>query len=334
MTAIKEVEVQNEREPIPSFVLSWDIPQLVGKLCENKGWLPPTEKAFQLAKSELVLTVSLAFGASQTVILETDNIVRDVESAVRSVRQVTSLPVVTMDPVYGASLADFAINTTRGLNADGTIEEIPRPGYPEISIQLDTVVKFLNGNRSVCLVDAGAYSGDSIKTIIERMRERDVSVDTVILGVATTEAQRMLWSIGIRPVIVNNIRTPIDWIEARDFIPFIPLCGRVVNEGVSAGQLSRALPYLLPEGNPSDWASIPPGKETALSIAGWNASEIIFRSLEEQNRIVLQLSDFVDLPIRVSYPGSVIPGLTGILDIIRAKRQMVQYQPYAGAEKS
>ncbi len=318
-----------EQEPTPAFVLSWDIELLMESLCAEKVWKLPTAETFDQAKSKLVDALSAAFGETPAIVIEGADIATGVKDAAIALKAVqNSIPIVTMDPIYGATIADYTLNTTRGINADGSIEEISRPGYPKISIQLDALAQALNGARNVCLVDAGAYSGRSIQTIIESMKQRDIAVETVILGIATTEAERALLDYGIRPIIVNNIRTPIDWIEARDFIPFIPLCGRVINEPMPPGKLSRALPYLLPEGNPLDWASVPLGKEIQVSKAGWETSELLFKGLEEQNGVTLKLADLIDLPIRISYPGEIIPTATDVLDIIREKMQMVQYRPY------
>lgn len=322
-----EGQKNREQEPAPSFVLSWDIELLMDSLCAEKAWKLPTAETFYQAKNRLVGALSSAFGNTPAVVIEGADIAKGINDAAVALK-IQNIPMVTMDPIYGTTIADYALNTTRGINEDGSIEEISRPGYPKISIQLEALSQALNRSRNVCLVDAGAYSGQSMLTIIESMRQRDITVETVILGIATAEAERSLLDYGVRPIIVNNIRTPVDWIEARDFIPFIPLCGRVINEPMPPGTLSRALPYLLPEGNPLDWASIPKGKEVLVSKAGWEASELLFRGLEEQNGMSLYTSDLSDLPIRISYPGEIIPTATGVLDIIRKKMQMVQYRPY------
>lgn len=317
-----EGQKNREQEPAPTFVLSWDIELLMDSLCAVKAWKLPTKETSYRAKNKLVDALSAAFGDTPAVVIEGADIATGVNDAAVALKT-ENMPIVTMDPIYGAPIADYILNTTRGINADGSIEEISRPGYPKIPIQIETLSQALNGSRNVCLVDAGAYSGKSMQTIIENMRQRDIIVDTVILGIATVEAERSLLDYGVRPIIVNNIRTPVDWIEARDFIPFVPLCGRVIYEPILPGKLSRALPYLLPEGNPLDWASIPKGKEAVVSKAGWEASELLFRGLEEQNGMTLTLADLTDLPIRISYPGKIIPTATGVLDIIREKMQMV-----------
>ncbi len=228
-----------------------------------------------------------------------------------------------MDPYYGASVADFALNTTRGITQEGTIEEIARPGYPDIPKQIAALARSLNGNREIYLIDAGVFTGGSLRTISNSLRAQNVEINTVILGFATKDGQQTILNMGFRPLAISDIGNPIDWIEARDFIPFVPLSGRVLKESVQPGQLSIALPYILPEGNPCEWASIPKEKTSLVSEAGWKASEIIFTDLQEQNGTTIQLSDFVDLPIRIGYPGEIIPSITNVLDVIKAKSELV-----------
>ncbi|MEK7129951.1 MAG: hypothetical protein AAB803_02935 [Patescibacteria group bacterium] len=323
MTSTKEKLACPETEPISSFILTWDIVPLVGRLCREKGWNPPSQETFELAKNVITRSLSETFGDSKIILIDADTINIEIERTVLTLKNEKKIPTVTMDPVYGAVTADYALNTTRGLTDDGSIEEIARPGYPTIGEQIRALSQSLNGKREVYLVDAGAFSGGSLRTIIELLRSQNVEVKTVTLGFATKEGQRALWNMGVRPLVINDIGNPIDWVEARDFIPFIPLCGRVIKNSVQPGKLSIALPYILPEGNPSDWASIPPQKGNLVSMAGWNASEMIMKDIQNRNGITLKLTDFVDLPVRVSYPGSLIPELTDVLDVINTKRQLV-----------
>lgn len=319
----KEFSISPETKSVSPYVLTWDVEDLMLSLCAVKQWRPPTTELFDEIEQELIKRLELAFPESPIVIKASSELNEQIREMVKA-EKAKGLPVVTMDPFYGADIADYQLNSTRGINPDRSIEEIARPGYPPLPEQIATLRFNLGKNSSIILVDAGAYSGDSLITVTNKLIEVSVFPSVIVLGIATNDAENRLTDSGLRIITINKIDKPIDWIEARDFIPFVPLSGRVINNGLFNG-ISRALPYVLPDGNPGSWASIPESSVITISEFGWTASELIFAEIERLNRRRLTIGDFIGLRIRVSYPGTEQPDLKiAIRQIIAWKKARLE----------
>ena len=105
-------------------------------------------------------------------------------------------------------------------------------------------------------------------------------------------------------------------MESRDFIPFVPLAGRVVQNGHSA-LVSYAIPCILPQGDPVNRASIPTERAVTLNFLGREISGKIIADIERQNNCELAINDVVSSPLRISHTGYEIFGCNArLMDII------------------
>ncbi len=311
-----------ELEPTPSYVLSWDVPVLMNALCRYKGWKPPSADVYRKVQTDLTEELEKTIRPVPLTVLNAEIIQKNIQTDVARVKQL-GYPIVSLDPIYGADEADACLNITRGLNADFSIAEIARPGYPDIITQIQQLNYLLGDKRDICVIDVGAYSGGSLVDLAQKLAKENIKVNTAVLGIATDESIRTLRSNGILTITKTNIGTPVDWIEARDFIPFVPLSGRVINEPLTSGKLSRAFPYIAPDASKEQmakWASISSVDWWSFSCACWNMADKIYENMEEQNFILIRPEDLVDLPIRVSSPGLDEPGLT-VRKTIKNKEQ-------------
>ncbi len=158
------------------------------------------------------------------------------------------------------------LNINRLFNTDGQlIGHGPRPGFEPLEKQYDELAKKVAG-RSVVLIEDGAFSGGTLRSVLHELNSRGITVTAIIIGFCCTRAKFVLGHVFKGElVIVHPIENLLDWIPDHDLIPFIPNCGRVLGEPVSHGFMpvrktegfSYAYPYILPFGKIEEWASLP-----------------------------------------------------------------------------
>ncbi len=158
------------------------------------------------------------------------------------------------------------LNINRLFNTDGQlIGHGPRPGFEPLEKQYDTLAQKIAG-RSVVLIEDGAFSGGTLRSVLHELNSRGITVTAIVIGFCCTRAKFVLGHVFKGElVIVHPIENLLDWIPDHDLIPFIPNCGRVLGEHSghsfmpvkSAEGFSRAYPYILPFGKIEEWASLP-----------------------------------------------------------------------------
>ena len=158
------------------------------------------------------------------------------------------------------------LNINRLFNTDGQlIGHGPRPGFEPLVNQFDDLAQKITG-RSVVLIEDGAFSGGTLRSVLHELNSRGITVTAIIVGFCCTRAKFVLGHVFKGElVIVHPIENLLDWIPDHDLIPFIPNCGRVLGEAVdhsfmpvrSSEGFSYAYPYILPFGKIEEWASLP-----------------------------------------------------------------------------
>ncbi len=158
------------------------------------------------------------------------------------------------------------LNINRLFNTDGQlIGHGPRPGFEPLEKQYDDLAKKISG-RSVVLIEDGAFSGGTLRSVLHELNNRGITVTAIVIGFCCTRAKFVLGQFFRGElVIVHPIENLLDWIPDHDLIPFIPNCGRVLGEPGANGFMpvrktegfSYAYPYILPFGKIEEWASLP-----------------------------------------------------------------------------
>lgn len=158
------------------------------------------------------------------------------------------------------------LNINRLFNTDGQlIGHGPRPGFEPLAKQFDYLAQKI-AERSVVLIEDGAFSGGTLRSVLHELNSRGITVTAIIIGFCCTRAKFVLGHVFKGElVIVHPIENLLDWIPDHDLIPFIPNCGRVLGEPVSHGFMpvrrvggyNCAYPYILPFGKIEEWASLP-----------------------------------------------------------------------------
>lgn len=196
----------------------------------------------------------------------------------------------------------------------------PRPDHSKIDGQISSIMNAANG-APIVLVEDGAFSGGTLKYVMEKLHRKCVKVAAVVVGFCFPAAHQLLndcfANINFEGdfVTIEEIDTPIDWMPDHDFFPFAPNCGRIY--GIKHGEsepvpyrepaancsyLSFSFPYLQPFGDPENWATIPKHRVNSLSQFCLNSAIELFRQMETLNRKTLTISDIVGTCPRTSVP--------------------------------
>ncbi|MCE9585695.1 phosphoribosyltransferase [Candidatus Uhrbacteria bacterium] len=177
----------------------------------------------------------------------------------------------------------------------------PRPGCESLARQLDDLASAA-GNRSVFLIEEGAYSGGTIRFVLRQLHERGVEVSTLVMGFCTPKTRDYIKEVFDGEIIViNEIGELVDWITDHDLIPFTPGCGRVMEEKTPEGCVC-AFPYILPFGRMEEWTSLPEDIARGISRFCLEASIRFFDGFSKSDGSALTIRDLVD-----SYPAVPIP---------------------------
>ncbi|MBX9723592.1 MAG: phosphoribosyltransferase, partial [Candidatus Obscuribacterales bacterium] len=78
------------------------------------------------------------------------------------------------------------LNINRLFNTDGQlIGHGPRPGFESLAKQYDDLAKKIAG-RSVVLIEDGAFSGGTLRSVLHELNSRGVTVTAIVIGFCCT----------------------------------------------------------------------------------------------------------------------------------------------------
>jgi hypothetical protein len=206
------------------------------------------------------------------------------------------------------------LNINRLFNADGKmIGHGPRPGYDYLENQFDELAAKI-GKSEVVLIEDGAFTGGTLRSVLEELHKRGIQVPAVVIGFCCTRAKAVLNEAHKGElVIVNPIENLIDWIPDHDLIPFLPNCGRILGEKVphsfmpiqTPDGVSCAYPFILPFGRIEEWASVPLESAHSLSVFCIDTAIEIFSRIGRQDGRPVTIRELLDGNSRVSLPVSI-----------------------------
>lgn len=160
----------------------------------------------------------------------------------------------------------LVLNINRLFNTEGEmIGHGPRPGFKPLDEQFEDLAKKIAG-RSVVLIEDGAFTGGTLRFVLNKLSELGLKVTAVVIGFCCTRAHAVLNEVfNGKLMIVDPLENLVDWIPDHDLIPFIPNCGRVLGEQSLStftpihgeNGASSAYPYILPFGKMEKWATMP-----------------------------------------------------------------------------
>lgn len=192
---------------------------------------------------------------------------------------------VTLSSLYYPN-ADNEISVTRMV--DSTLNKLditPRPGNHSISEQIDCVMKAA-GERPIIVVDDTLFHGETLEKLIAK----GLKVTAAVEYFTKIETVKKLAQIGIEVFSVVSLDDYIDVMPVHDFLPGLPLCGKLLGmkngngyEPVMNG-LSASFPYLypyVPAPTVAQWASIPEHSVHEFSAFAITQTIIIAERLHE-----------------------------------------------------
>lgn len=175
----------------------------------------------------------------------------------------TDTYVVTISSLY-YNEADAEISCTRVCDGSAQAMGIShRPNKTDLRIQIQRIMKEASG-RKIIVVDDTLFHGDTTKHLMKL----GLKVDAVVEYFATLEGIHTLKNMGIEVYSVQDLDGYLDVLPLHDFLPGMPLCGKLIGNNTDGyiqhmaytDGLPWALPYIYPYVSPQtvkQWASIP-----------------------------------------------------------------------------
>ena len=110
------------------------------------------------------------------------------------------------------------------------------------------------------MVDDVIFSGDMMRRTAQLVKKMGIRVSAICVGIGISEGIEKLNGFGLGVYCVRKYESVVDEICERDFYPGVPMCGRSLEGDENVG-----VPYVLPFGKPTEWASIPVEWQESLS---------------------------------------------------------------------
>ena len=203
------------------------------------------------------------------------------------------------------------LNVNRLFDARGElIGHGARPKSAHLDRQFESLARKIS-KRSVVLIEDGAFTGGTLRFVLDKMNGLGLEISAVILGFCCVRADAVIRQVFAGElVIVDPLEGLIDWISDHDLIPFLPNCGRVIGEPQQGGFMpvltrsgeSRAYPYILPFGRMEKWASLPLDGARDVSRFCLDTSIEIFGHIESNSSHQIVIGELLRACPKISIP--------------------------------
>lgn len=298
-----------------TYVVTYDVASRLQVFRPKTNTIPrPDDQLFERFHMSLFTEIQKALPGITIDTIEMSELRRkiweQVESRVTDLGQQAVLSTCPEIADLNPKSEGLLLNLNRLFNTDGQlIGHGPRPGFEPLEKQYDDLAKKIAG-RSVVLIEDGAFSGGTLRFVLQELNSRGITVTAIIIGFCCTRAKFVLGNFFKGElVIVHPIENLLEWIPDHDLIPFIPNCGRVLGEAVghgfmpvrSAEGFSYAYPYILPFGKIEEWASLPTEGAQGLSRLCLDTSVELFGRVCPKMTIgeLLEANPRVSMPIEI-----------------------------------
>lgn len=298
-----------------TYVVTYDVASRLQAFRPKTNTIPrPDDQLFERFHMSLYQKIQQALPGITIDTIEMNELRRkiweQVESRVTNLGQQAVLSTCPEIADLNPKSEGLLLNINRLFNTDGQlIGHGPRPGFESLEKQYNDLAKKIAG-RSVVLIEDGAFSGGTLRYVLQELNSRGITVTAIIIGFCCTRAKFVLGNFFKGElVIVHPIENLLDWIPDHDLIPFIPNCGRVLGEASSNGFMpvrsiegfSYAYPYILPFGKIEEWASLPIEGARDLSRLCLDTSIEIFGHVSPKMTIgeLLRANPRVSIPIEI-----------------------------------
>jgi len=316
-----------------TYVVTYDVASRLQAFCPKTLTIPrPDDQLFERFHMSLFQKIQQALPGIAIDTIEMSELRRkiweQVESRITDLSQQAVLSTCPEIADLNPKSEGLLLNINRLFNTDGQlIGHGPRPGFEHLEKQFDDLTKKIAG-RSVILIEDGAFSGGTLRYVLQELNSRDLTVTAIIIGFCCTRAKFVLGNFfKSELVIVHPIENLLDWIPDHDLIPFIPNCGRVLGEASSNSFMpvrsvegfSYAYPYILPFGKIEEWASLPIEGARDLSRLCLETSVEIFSRVGPKMTIreLLEANPRASIPLEIGSSQAQVGLNTGVVAFLR-----------------
>lgn len=271
------------------YIVSGDIHILLSRWAQKKDFILPQPIFFSHLRKEFSTYMQILFPCFEFI--EEQEILRHMDL----VRTAMELPCLSLDPVYSGG--NLSIDITRKVDSRGLdVGLYRRFDSAPLCEQLKNLQS--QGLKEVCLFDDVIFSGELLKKIIKLLSGFGIHVPAICAGVIIGDK---IDSITRNREVHCFKKYPqvIDEVCERDFYMGIPYGGR----SLFRTKENMGLPYILPFGNPTQWASIPTEYTEDFSRFCLGQSISLFKEIEKTSDKEICCSD-----IERKVPGQPIRG--------------------------
>ena len=248
------------------YVVSADIYLLMQEWAKQNDFVLPEKEFFVQLRKDFSSYMKGIFPAFE--IVSEQEISRGLADLVHE----SDLPVISLDRVYVKE--ELNLEITRLVDEQRKDRGLGhRAGTPPIWQQIKKLQ--MSGVHEVALVDDVIFSGTVLERIINLLSRINIQVPIICAGIGIGEGINRIKATKRQVRCVRTYEKVIDEVCERDFYPGTPLSGRLLTGGMNIG-----VPYILPFGNPKDWASIPSEETATFSKFCLHQTILLFDEIE------------------------------------------------------
>lgn len=275
----KQTEVKREPGNKP-YVVSGDITILLQRWANEKGLALPSASFFAELRGEFNGYMQTIFPVYEFIPEE------EIRTGIAQLVNKNPMPTITLDDVYFRPAYAGTLDITRYIKDDVEKKWLGRRSN---SLSLLEQFRRLRSQDTIeaRLVDDVIFEGYQTERIIRKLETVcGVRITSICAGVAIQEGIDKLSALGVTVEAVRTYDQVTDEVCERDFYPGIPFCGRTQDAGLNLG-----VPYILPFGKPSEWASIPEEKQEDFSQFCMKQTAKLFEAIEETSGRRISMGD-------------------------------------------
>lgn len=282
-TSLEQVSTSESIKPAP-YVISEDTEILFGRWAKQNNFQLPSAELFASLREDFNIYMKGIFPVYESV--DEKEIVTGLNEQVTE----SDLTVVSLDGVYFSS--QYKLDMSRHVNEEmKPIGHWKRPTsiplFDQFTLLRDQLQE--KGVKQVALVDDVVWEGKQVGRLIPIIEKRvGVEVPVVYTAIAIGTGAKEIEKLGTQVKSVRYFPEVIDEVCKRDLIVGAPLSGRTVKN--SAG-VDMGAPYVLPFGDPFEWATIPKEKQDEFSRICINQSIKLFEAIEMASGRLVRCSD-------------------------------------------
>lgn len=295
-----------------TYLLVLDLPEMM-QVYDRAGIVIPSVDFLKTRQRELVNELQAVIPGSCVETIEASDLTNKIVALIHN------LLASTPEAVVISTVRDVAFKTggqciqiNRLVDATGQSMGVgPRPGYNSLRSQLGEIKGILE-NHPVILVEDGSFSGGTMLHLIEVCKDFGIEIKYLVVGFLFPSAREAILKVfpNSRNVHAWREEAFLDWVPDHDFFPFVPNSGKVAGflyDGhkipvyLHSG-LSLCRPYVLPYGNPVEWASIPAENAKRFSAFCIQQARSIFWEMERLNKKKIRLEHIVHTRPHIGLP--------------------------------